>query len=171
MNGALQRAGHGALAGAVGAACMTALRMGAHRAGLIQKQVPQVVEEWMVHRSGRAPRGGPAGHQAASQLVHLGYGAAWAAAFALGQRGGRSRAPLLRGALFGAAQWAFGFFVLMPALGVTRPAWRQRPRELGVNLSAHLLYGAVTALVSEEMQQQRQRTPRSELARRLATVG
>ena len=36
----------------MGAACMTALRMAAHRAGLIEKQVPQVVEEWMVQRSG-----------------------------------------------------------------------------------------------------------------------
>ena len=154
----------------MGAACMTALRMAAHRAGLIEKQVPQVVEEWMVQRSGHRPPGGPAGHQAASQLLHLGYGATWAAAFALGTRG-RTRAPLLRGALFGAAQWAIGFFVLMPALGVTRPAWRQRGRENAVNLAAHVLYGAVTALVSEEMLTQRERTPRSGWTRRLAPVG
>ena len=170
MRSALQRAGHGAVAGTMGAACMTVLRMAAHRAGLIEKQVPQVVEEWMVQRSGHAPPGGPAGHQVASQLVHLGYGAAWAAAFALGARG-RTRAPLLRGALFGAAQWAFGFFVLMPALGVTRPAWRQRPRENAINLASHLLYGAATALVSEELMAQRQRTPRTEWARRLEVVG
>jgi hypothetical protein len=170
VQSAVQRAGHGAVAGAMGAACMTALRMAAHRVGLIEKQVPQVVEEWLVQRSGHAPPGGPAGHQAANQLLHLGYGATWAAAFALTSRG-RTRAPLLRGALFGAAQWALGFFVLMPALGVTRPAWRQRTRENAVNLASHVLYGAVTALVSEEMLAQRERTPRSEWARRLALVG
>jgi hypothetical protein len=170
MQSALQRAGHGAVAGAMGAACMTVLRMAAHRAGLIEKQVPQVVEEWMVQRSGRGPPGGPAGHQVANQLLHLGYGAAWAAAFALGTRG-RTGAPLLRGALFGAAQWAFGFFVLMPALGVTRPAWRQRARENAINLASHLLYGAATSLVGEELMAQREHTPRSEWARRLAPVG
>ena len=170
MQSAVQRAGHGAVAGAMGAACMTVLRMAAHRAGLIEKQVPQVVEEWLVQRSGLAPPGGPMGHQAANQLLHLGYGASWAAALGLATRH-RTRAPLLRGALFGAAQWAFGFFVLMPALGVTRPAWRQRARENAVNLASHVLYGAVTALVSEELLAQDEHTPRTGWARRLAPVG
>src|SRR5690349_15491787 len=37
---------HGALAGALGAATMTVLRMVAHRAGWIQAMVPQAVEVW-----------------------------------------------------------------------------------------------------------------------------
>src|ERR1700742_2556752 len=42
---------HGALSGAIGAGCMTVLRMLAHRARLIDQMVPQAVETWAKHHA------------------------------------------------------------------------------------------------------------------------
>ncbi|HTV21853.1 MAG TPA: hypothetical protein VMG12_24355 [Polyangiaceae bacterium] len=76
---------HGALAGALGAATMTVLRMAAHRAGWIQAMVPQAVEVWAKARTPLPwPRRAET-HHVADQLLHLGYGGAAGAAYALAQ--------------------------------------------------------------------------------------
>ena len=43
---------HGALGGIYGAAAMSILRLAARRAGVIDKMVPQVVEQWTLDRTG-----------------------------------------------------------------------------------------------------------------------
>ena len=65
----------GAVGGLYGAAAMSVLRLGLHRAGLIDKMVPQAVEEWISDRLNIDPPGGTAGHHVADQLLHLAYGA------------------------------------------------------------------------------------------------
>ena len=77
----------GAVGGLYGVAAMSVLRLALHRAGLIDKMVPQVVEEWISDRLNTDPPGGQAGHHVADQLLHLGYGAS------LGALGG----PMLSG--------------------------------------------------------------------------
>ncbi len=141
-----RRATAGALGGVVAAGCMSAARTAAKRAHLVDRGVPQVVEAWLARRV-RIPGGQP-GHQSAALALHLGYGAAWGALLGVLDRG---RRPALTGPLFGAAQWAFGFFALFPALGISRPAWRHAPVELAVNLGAHLLYGLVAAETAAEL--------------------
>ena len=69
----------GAIGGAYGAAAMSVMRLGMHRAGLIDKMTPQVIEEWLVDRLDRSPPGGEIGHHVLDQLLHLGYGAERAA--------------------------------------------------------------------------------------------
>jgi hypothetical protein len=56
--------------------------------------------------------------------------------------------------------WAFGNLLLLPGLGIAKPAWRSRPSETAVNIAAHLLYGLATALVTDELESQRSRQPR-----------
>ena len=74
MNAQWRRLIHGALAGGIGAATMTVLRMLAHRAGLIEQMVPQAVEAWAQHQ---LPVHVPAGpnsrslHHVADQGLHL----------------------------------------------------------------------------------------------------
>lgn len=65
----------GAVGGLYGAAAMSVLRLGLHRAGIIDKMVPQAAEEWISDRLNFDPPSGRAGHQVADQLLHLGYGA------------------------------------------------------------------------------------------------
>jgi hypothetical protein len=159
---------HGALAGALGAACMTALRMAAHRAGWLEVMVPQAVEVWAREKSGiRASD--TASHHVADQLLHLGYGAFAGAAYAGLARPRRANSTRALG--FGTALWAFGSAVLFPALRIARPLWRASPREELINLSAHGLYGAVTVYLLDEFERQRTSQPKTWLGVQHARVG
>jgi len=125
---------HGALAGALGAATMTVLRMVAHRAGWIQAMVPQAVEVWAKDKSPlRWPRRAEA-HHVADQLLHLGYGGAAGSVYALTHATGEHAEPS-RAIELGTALWAFGSFVLFPALTIARPPWRHGGRSWST--SAH----------------------------------
>jgi hypothetical protein len=160
---------HGALAGALGAACMTALRMAAHRAGWLEVMVPQAVEVWAREKGGIRRASDTAGHHVADQLLHLGYGAFAGAVYA--QLAGRCRANSTRAVGLGTALWAFGSAVLFPALGIARPLWRASPREELINFTAHGVYGAVTVYLLDEFERQRTTQPKTWLGVQNARVG
>src|SRR5690349_18148977 len=63
---------HGALAGALGAATMTVLRMVAHRAGSIHAMVPQAVEVWAKNEARLPWPRRTETHHVADELLHLG---------------------------------------------------------------------------------------------------
>lgn len=160
---------YGALAGAMGAACMTVIRSAARRRGVIEKTVPQAAEEWLAARA--ASRGGPpAAHHVADTVLHLGYGATLGACFGA-LVGGRSGSLVKRGAGFGIATWLFGSWILLPLLGVQGAAWRKRAGENAVDLLAHLTYGLASALIDEELHAQPDRGPSSATSLRRARVG
>ena len=161
---------YGALAGAVGAACMTPIRIAARRAGLIDKMVPQVIEETLAHRFGVGIWSAPEKHHVADQLMHLAYGSAQGALYALVSRRFR-RSTLKPGLVFGVLSWLFGGAVVVPLLDATRPLWRSRPREELVNLGAHLVYGAATALLADELARQPHHRPTSDRRRWFTSVG
>jgi hypothetical protein len=147
---------------------MTVIRMLAHRAGLIDKTTPQVVEEWALHKSGVDPKG-LAAHQAMEQTVHLAVGAAAGALWGIvaGPRGGTIPAATA----FGTAIWGVAFFGIVPALRLARPPWRASTTENAVNVASHAVYGAVTGLVTEELGRQRHRRPTSNVERQRFRVG
>ena len=159
---------HGALAGALGAAQMTVLRLLAHRAGWIDAMVPQAVEVWAKDESPLPSPKGAASHHVADQLLHLGYGGAMGVAYALARRG---PARPSRAIELGAGLWAFAAFVMFPALGIARPVWRASLREELVNLSAHLGYGAVTVYLLDELERQKHTEPFQHRLMRHARVG
>jgi hypothetical protein len=163
---------HGVLAGALGAATMTVLRMLAHRAGWIEAMVPQAVEVWAKNESSLPWPRRVESHHVADQLLHLGYGGVAGGAFALLARAGdkREAEPSLAVEL-GTALWVFGSFVLFPALKIARPPWRAAPREELVNLGAHLVYGAVTVYLLDEFERQKRTEPLAHLRMRHARVG
>ncbi|HET7542658.1 MAG TPA: hypothetical protein VFK05_22460 [Polyangiaceae bacterium] len=134
---------------------MTALRMLAHRAKWIDQMVPQAVEAKAKHHLPTLRSALPsqrAVHHLADQLMHLGYGSAFGAAYGLVL--GRRPASLEQVAGYGLGVWGFGSFVLLPALKIMRPEWRAKPIEVAVNLTAHLLYAAAVALLTEELETQ-----------------
>ncbi|HYC02111.1 MAG TPA: hypothetical protein VED40_02395 [Azospirillaceae bacterium] len=82
-----------------------------------------------------------------TMLAHFGYGglvgAAWPAwARAMG------RDPL-SGVAFGLAVWAGSYLGWIPAVGLLEPATRHPTRRVGLMLSAHVVWGAATALAAE----------------------
>lgn len=161
---------HGALAGALGAATMTVLRMVAHRAGWIQAMVPQAVEVWAKDRTPLPWPRRAESHHVADQLLHLGYGGFAGAAYALARMPEQRARPGLALEL-GSVLWIIGSFVLFPALKIARPPWRAKPREEALNLGAHLLYGAVTVYLLDEFERQKKTEPFTHLAMRHARVG
>jgi hypothetical protein len=160
---------YGALAGAMGAACMTVIRMAARRRGVIEKTVPQAAEEWLASRTGR-PAAHPAVHHVADTVMHLGYGATLGACLGALVRG-RSSSMIPRGAGFGIATWIFGSWILLPLLGVQGGAWRKSAGENAIDVLAHLTFGLATALVGDELQAQTDRGPASATSLRRARVG
>ena len=149
---------YGAIGGLYGSAAMSVVRLAARRRGLIDKMVPQAVEEWATARAGVEPPGGAAGHHILDQVMHLGYGAAAGALYGA-LHGTGSRRPLASGARFGGLVWLIGAGALFPLLNIARPLWRARGRENVVNLAAHLLYGISLQLVAAELSAPGDRRP------------
>jgi putative membrane protein len=160
---------YGALAGAMGAACMTVVRSAARRRGVIEKTVPQAAEEWLASRA--AARGGPpAVHHVADTVMHLGYGATLGACFGA-LVGGHSASLVNRGAGFGIGTWIFGSWILLPLLGVQGAPWRKAAAENAVDVLAHLTYGVASALINDELHAQPDRGPSSGTSLRRTRVG
>lgn len=72
--------------------------------------------------------------------MHWAYGTGWGAVFGLLQGTHRER-PLRNGLLFGAGVWAMSYVQLVP-MGVYEPPWKYPPKQLAMDLSYHLAYGA-----------------------------
>lgn len=159
----------GATAGVVAANAMTILRMIARRLGVIEKTVPQAVEEWALAKTGTDMRS-PAAHHVADQVLHLGY------ASMLGTVDGwlaHQRVPntFARGLALGFGTWAFASLALLPGLGVTKPAWKATMRENAINLTSHLIFGLGTSLLTDGFRDQTSRGPAHSTERRTAEVG
>lgn len=78
-----------------------------------------------------------------TNIVHWATGIGWGGMYALATR---SKQPhhLVPGLLFGAGVWATSYAVL-PRFGVYQPIWEYDGDVLWRDLSAHLVYGVVTA--------------------------
>ena len=170
MSKSLVRIIYGALSGSLAAACMTVIRMTARRRGVIEKTVPQAAEEWLSQRSGLGRDAHPVLHHLADQALHLGYGAALGVGYAIASRD-RSRHAVAGGLAYGVATWVAGSWLLLPLLRAKQAAWRKRPSENAVDLLAHLVFGAATAIVSGELSTQADRGPSSDPHRRATRVG
>jgi hypothetical protein len=166
----LTRAGYGAMAGVLAAASMTIIRMAARRSGIIEKTVPQAVEEWLASRAGVGAGVPAALHHLTDQVLHFGYGAVLGSFYGLTVRG-RTRTALARGAGYGIATWLFGSCFVMPLIQVKQAAWHKRASENVVDVISHLAYGVATALVAEELSVQSGRGPSSDSHRRSVKVG
>lgn len=166
---------YGALGGVIGAACMTVLRTVAQRRGLIDKSVPQAVEEWLASRSRRSWSPSPAVHHVVDQLLHLGYGGALGAAYGViagdRRRHGRRHSTVGRGGALGVATWLFGSWLVLPLLDVKRAPWRASLPESAIDLAAHLVFGQATALLADELARQTDHLPSPDALRLWSRVG
>jgi hypothetical protein len=129
----------GMTAGLVAAGVMSALRVLALRAGLIDRMIPQVLQERAAGEAGGGP-GDQAAHQLSAELIHHAVGLA--AGGLLGAM--RATPSLATGIAYGLAIWAVGAVGLLPALRVRRAGGSR------VDALAHAVFGAVLALGMRE---------------------
>lgn len=134
--------------------------------------VPQAVEAKAKHQFPALRSALPsqrALHHLADQVLHLGYGSGLGAVYGLFL--GKRPSSFTRSLGYGVAVWGLGSFVLLPALKIMRPEWRAKPAEIAVNLTAHLLYASVVALLTEEFETQSYVQPLHYPASLLAKTG
>jgi hypothetical protein len=142
-DGMLERDGivRGMTAGLIAAGVMSAVRLLAHRAGLIDRMVPQVLQERAAGETGIDLPGGDAAHQLAAEVIHHGVGLT-----AGGLLGAVRPTPATAtGAAYGLAIWAVDVLGLMPALRVRRVGGH------GVDAVAHAIFGVVLAFAMREL--------------------
>lgn len=166
---------YGLIGGTIAAACMTVMRTLARRQEVIDKTVPQAIEEWAVNRAGIVTSRNPVVHHVADQILHLGYGAALGAVYAvtLGGRAGRQTTSRLlgTGSLYGVVTWLFGSWAMLPLLRAKRSPVHEGLVPNGVDLGAHLAFGLVTALMCDELAAQPDRGRSPDLRRLASRVG
>jgi hypothetical protein len=141
--------GIGAIAGLAGSAVMMALR--AYDQKHVPKSVPRAREdpgEFMVRAAERATGKLPKPlEKSAAMALHTGYGTMFGVAYSLLRRRSRERSSLADGMALGSAVYAASYFGWLPALGLTRPVWKQRPLEIAGELWRHVAYGIATTTV------------------------
>lgn len=82
-----------------------------------------------------------------NNVVHWGYGIAWAGLFGI-VAGSLGQSRLLLGPPFGAFVWVTGYAVLAP-MKLYKPMWEYDRATLMKDLSAHLVYGVATSIAIE----------------------
>jgi hypothetical protein len=132
---------HGMTAGLIAAGVMSTARLLAHRAGLIERTVPQVLQERAAGEAGVDLPGGTAAHQLVAEVVHHVVGLT--AGAALGAVTARPGAGT--GVAYGLGIGLINALGLLPALRVDRVGGR------AVDAVAHGVFGAVVAFAMREL--------------------
>lgn len=140
----------GLAAGAVLSGIMLLLeRSGRGPSDLVLMERRGARELGLPRRSMDAPPG--AGEQATGHAGHLLLSAALGAGLGIVRRGLGTTAPKA-GLLLGLGFYPIAFGLVGPALGLTRPPWRERPAKAGQNILLHAVFGAVTGFVADRIE-------------------
>ena len=135
----------GALAGGLATVAMSAVMLGAKRAGITGELPPEKIGRRAIEAIGDEP---PSDHemQAAAAVAHVGFGAAAGALFALltwNPTAPRSAAiSASAGTLYATGIWLVSYQGWVPALGIMPAASRDRRGRVATMLVAHWVYGA-----------------------------
>lgn len=78
-----------------------------------------------------------------TNAMHWGYGTGWGTAYGIVAASTR-RSRLRDGVLVGSVVWIMSYVQLVP-MGLYEPPWKYPPKELAMDLSYHLVYGAGVA--------------------------
>lgn len=148
----LQHAVRGAVAGTIATFPMTAVMQTVHATrprGPRRPMPPEKVVHGILHQL-------TGGHEAPRDAriwwtlgAHLGYGVATGALYgALFQPSDNMKKAAATGAAFGIGVWAGSYAGWLPLAGILPPAWRQPAGETAELVASHVVWGAVTGMVT-----------------------
>jgi hypothetical protein len=133
----------GAMGGGIGTVAMSALMLGAQKAGLMGKQPPEAIAEAALDAGGAHQRD-EGEENALASVLHFAFGIGVGALFGLLRRRLPPDAPAaMDGIVFASLVWVTSYEGWIPALGILPPASRDRPGRPQSMYLAHVLYGAV----------------------------
>lgn len=146
MRDMLRRGSNGALAGALATVPMSAVMLGAERAGLMGRQPPEVIAQKALAAANQEP--GKGAVHATAVAAHFGFGAAAGAAFAW-LNGDENSGPRLvaNGLAFGLAVYAVSYAGWIPAMGILPAPSHDRQGRQPSMAAAHAVYGIALALL------------------------
>lgn len=160
----------GAAAGCVGSLVMSVMQ--AAQAKLAPKTQPPIRrhpgayvvdkdEALLDYRTrARIPR---QAEQLAAQTLHFDYGSTFGTLY--GAIGPRDHV-VVDGVAIGITTWAAGYLGWLPATGLMKPIWKQKPTQVVIPLAMHLVFGVVVAATYRALQRaEARRTPRPATAR------
>jgi hypothetical protein len=134
----------GALAGLCATLVMTSAMERMHQRLPVGERYPLTPREIT---ESVAPLRGERALTTATLYAHFAYGAATGAIYgAVAPRGG-----VVSGMLFGIGVWLASYLGWIPALRILKPAADHPPRRNALMLTAHMLWGASTALALREL--------------------
>lgn len=136
----------GAVAGAGATVAMSAVMALAARAGLMGQHPPERIAEEALRAGGADRSTEERAEGPLAAVLHLGFGAATGAAYALLPASIRRAAPPpISGAVFGSLVWLVSYWGWVPALRILPPVPRDRPDRQVSMLVAHWVFGAALA--------------------------
>lgn len=150
---------NGALAGSIATAPMTLVMEVLYRLLPAQERYPlppsEITTE-LTEEAGVAKKLDQGEHTALTLVNHFGYGAGAGSLYAL--LAGRLHALLplpgpVLGIGYGLIVWSVSYLGLLPALGILRPATEHPGRRNLLMIAAHVVWGAVTGMLVERLQQ------------------
>ncbi len=147
---AAREIGAGAAGGLAGGMVMTTAMMVGKQMGILDTPVPLKVERKLEEHAGVAGQTSPKQEKALAMVEHMALSVGFAAAYgALRSRFGLRAIP--SGPLYGLGVYALNLGGVGPALGATAGPWSEQPMTVGRRVMMHVVYGAVTALVAEQV--------------------
>ena len=153
MSDLITRAAAGAAAGFTATAPMTAVMAAAREALPEPEQYslpPRIVTERAARSAGVARRMTEPEKKAATTVSHFGFGTATGAVYG-------AVAPLMpfhpvvNGIGFGLGVWASSYLGWLPAAGLHPPATREPAGRNAMNVGAHVVWGAVLGLLTDQL--------------------
>ena len=147
----LETARRAAIGGAAGAAAtvgMSALMLGAQRAGLMGELPPKKVTEASLDAVGMTEHVDERATNVLTAAAHFGFGAAAGALFAVVRRWLPVAVPAgALGVVYGTLVWAVSYFGWVPALGIMPAPQDDRPGRPQSMLVAHWVYGGTLGTI------------------------
>lgn len=150
--GLFKNAVAGAVGGVAGAFAMTSGIMMGKELQLIEKALPQEVEQELARRAGIANELDRSEEQPLSRGMHLALGAGIGAGYGLLQTL-FDLPPRIAGPVYGLGVFVVNVMGIGPALDLVAGPQNQEPTTLGRRLMMHVVYGSVTANVAERVRE------------------
>ena len=91
-----------------------------------------------------------AAETAAAQVLGFGYGVTFGLIYSALPR--KQRRIAMDGTLLGLGTWAAGYLGWLPAIGLTPPVWKQKPKQVLPNVLSHAFFGIITVAALREME-------------------